>query len=47
VIKVDPSAGTILGKTDTTNADFIDVGDNGDIVAGAAENHFNRYRPTR
>jgi hypothetical protein len=47
VIKVDPSAGTILGKTDTTNADFIDVGDNGDIVAGAAESHFTRYRPTR
>jgi hypothetical protein len=47
VIKVDPSAGTILGKRDTTNADFIDVGDNGDLVAGASGNHFTRYRPTR
>src|SRR5262245_38323873 len=45
VIKVDPSAGTILGKTDTTNADFIDVADNGEFVAGASENHFTRYRP--
>ena len=47
VIKVDPSTGKVLGKTETTNADFIDVGDNGDIVAGAARTAFTWYRPTR
>jgi DNA-binding beta-propeller fold protein YncE len=47
VVKVDPSSGTILGKTDTTNADFIDVSENGDIVAGASEDRFTRYRSTR
>jgi len=47
VIKVDPSTGTVLGKTETTNADFIDVGENGDIIAGAARTSFTWYRPTR
>jgi hypothetical protein len=47
VIKVDPSTGAILGKTETTNADFIDVGEHGEIVAGAARTSFTWYRPTR
>jgi hypothetical protein len=47
VIKVDPSTGKVLGKTETTNADFIDVGENGDIIAGAARTSFTWYRPTR
>jgi len=47
VIKVDPSTGKVLGKTETTNADFIDVGENGDILAGAARNSFSWFRPTR
>lgn len=46
VIKVDPSTGKVLGKTETTNADFIDVGENGDIIAGAARASFTWYRPT-
>jgi len=47
VIKVDPSTGKILGKTETTNADFLDIGANGDIVAGAVGTRFTLYRPTR
>lgn len=47
VIKVDPSTGTILGKTETTNADFLDVLENGEIVAGAAGTRFTWYRPIR
>ena len=47
VVKVDPSTGKILGKTETTNADFIDVLENGEIVAGAAGTSFTWYRPTR
>jgi hypothetical protein len=47
LIKVDPSTGTILGKTETTNADFLDVGANGDIVAGAARGTFTRFAPKR
>jgi NHL repeat len=47
VIKVNPSTGKIVGKTETTNADFIDVGENGEIVAGAAGNSFTWYQPTR
>ena len=47
VIKVDPSSGMILGKTETTNADFLDVGGNGEIVAGAAGASFTWYRSTR
>jgi hypothetical protein len=47
VIKVDPSTGKILGKTETTNADFLDVGENGEIVAGAARASFTKYNPTR
>jgi hypothetical protein len=32
---------------DTTNADFIDIGENGDIIAGAARISFTRFRPKR
>lgn len=45
VIKVDPSTGKILGKIDTTNADFIDIGANGDMVTGAVRTSLILYRP--
>ncbi|HUK33761.1 MAG TPA: hypothetical protein VLV86_07620 [Vicinamibacterales bacterium] len=47
VIKVDPSTGKILGKIETTNADFIDIGTNGDMVAGATRTSLMVYRQTR
>ena len=47
VIKVDPSTGKILGKIETTNADFIDISANGEVVAGAGRDRFSWYRPTR
>jgi hypothetical protein len=47
VIKVDPATGRILGKIETTNADFIDISPNGDVVAGAGRDGFSWYRPTR
>jgi hypothetical protein len=47
VLKVDPSTGKILGKIETTNADFIDIGANGDMVAGAVRTSLMLYRPTR
>jgi sugar lactone lactonase YvrE len=47
VIKVDPSSGKILGKIETTNADFIDIGANGDMVAGAVRTSLMLYRQTR
>jgi hypothetical protein len=46
VIKVDPSTGRILGKLDTTNADFLDIGTNGDMVVGAVRTSLTLYRPT-
>ena len=47
VIKVDPSTGKILGKIETTNADFIDIGANGDMVAGAVRTSLMVYRRAR
>ena len=47
VIKVDPSPGKILGKAETTNADFIDVGEHKEILAGAARAGFTWYGPPR
>jgi hypothetical protein len=47
VITVDPSTGKILGKTATTNADFIDVGENGDVIAGAARTPDPAWRTSR
>ena len=47
VVNVDPATGKALGKIDTTNADFIDVGDNGDLLAGATGTSFTWYRPAR
>jgi DNA-binding beta-propeller fold protein YncE len=47
VIKIDPSTGEILGKIETTNADFIDIGANGDMVAGAVRTSLMLYRLTR
>ena len=47
VIKVDPSTGKILGKIETTNADFIDISANGEVVAGAGRSGFSWYRPRR
>jgi sugar lactone lactonase YvrE len=47
VIRVDPSTGTIVGKIETTNADFIDVAANGDLLAGAGRNTFTWYHPAR
>jgi DNA-binding beta-propeller fold protein YncE len=45
VIKVDPSTGKILGKIETTNADFIDIGANGDMITGAVRTSLILYRP--
>ena len=45
-IPIDPSTGKILGKIETTNADFIDIGANGDMVAGAVRTSLMLYRPT-
>jgi hypothetical protein len=47
VIRVDPSTGSILGKIETTNADFIDVAPGGEILAGAGRNSFTWYHPAR
>ena len=47
VIKVDPSTGKILGKVETTNADFLDIGTNGDMVVGAVRASLTLYRQTR
>ena len=47
VLKIDPSTGEILGKIETTNADFIDIGANGDMVAGAVGTSLMLYRLTR
>jgi hypothetical protein len=47
VLKVDPSTGKILGKVETTNADFIDIGANGDMVVGAVRTSLTLYRQTR
>jgi hypothetical protein len=45
VLKIDPSTGKILGKIETTNADFIDIGANGDMVTGAVRTSLILYRP--
>jgi hypothetical protein len=47
VLKVDPSTGKILGKTETTNADFLDIAPNGDMVVGAVRTSLTLYRPMR
>ena len=47
VIKVNPSTGQILGKLETTNADFLDIGTNGDMVVGAVHASLTLYRPPR
>jgi hypothetical protein len=47
VLKVDPSTGKILGKVETTNADFLDIGANGDMVVGAVRTSLTPYRTAR
>ena len=43
----DKIMGKIVGKIETTNADFLDIGANGDMVAGAVRTSLMLYRPTR
>lgn len=47
IVKIDPATGKILGKTAVDNSDFIDVRENGEIIAGAQARGFTRYRLTR
>ncbi len=51
VIRIDPVTGKILGKLDTTGpgatsgTDFIDVNENGEVLAGVTPGGFVRYSP--
>jgi hypothetical protein len=47
VLKIYPVTGRILGKAETTNADFLDIGANGDMVVGAARTSLTLYRQAR
>jgi DNA-binding beta-propeller fold protein YncE len=47
VIRVDAATGKLLGKIQTNSNDFIDVSDNGEVLAGVAPNGFLLYRPTK
>jgi len=50
VMKLDPATGKILGRMATTNSDFIDVTENGEVTAGASRQGigvFSWFRPAR
>ena len=48
VIKIDPSTGTLLGKLEATGGThFLDVNENGEVIAGASTGGFFRYSPDR
>jgi hypothetical protein len=47
LIRIDPSTGKILGKIETSVTDFIDVNENGEVIAGVTTGGFFRYSPDR
>jgi DNA-binding beta-propeller fold protein YncE len=47
LIRINPSTGKILGKMETTGADFVDVNENGEVIAGVTAGGFFRYSPVR
>ena len=43
----DKIMGKIVGKIETTNADFLDIAPNGDMVVGAVRTNLTLYLPMR
>ena len=46
LIRIDPSTGKMLGKVETGGTDFVDVNDNGEVIAGVTSGGFLRYGPS-